>query len=68
VRIGKSDANRGFVFINNGKGELTYLPQDRSGLHFSNDLRSLQFISVKDKTYLLGSQIGDTLRSYMLDK
>src|SRR6185503_19883917 len=33
ARLGKTDANRGFVFLNDGKGNFTYVPQSISGLN-----------------------------------
>jgi hypothetical protein len=66
VRIGKTDANRGFVFLNDGKGHFTYVPQSMSGLNLSGDVRQLLFISSKDQTRLLVGQTGKAIISYML--
>jgi len=41
VRLGKSDANRGLVLINDGAGNFTYLPQPHSGLNVVGDVRSI---------------------------
>ena len=41
VRLGKSDANRGLVLINDGAGNFTYMPQPRSGLNVVGDVRSI---------------------------
>ena len=41
VRLGKSDANRGLVLINDGAGNFTYMPQPRSGLNIVGDVRSI---------------------------
>jgi hypothetical protein len=64
VRIGKSDANKGCLLLNNGKGSFTYVPQLQSGFNLSGDVRSI-------KTF--GSQIvfgvnNGSLSSYRLTK
>lgn len=41
VRLGKSDANRGLVLLNDGKGNFSYVPQPRSGLNIAGDVRSI---------------------------
>ena len=41
VRVGKSDANTGQILINDGKGNFSYLPPSRSGIHISGDVRSI---------------------------
>jgi len=47
VRLGKSDANRGMVLLNDGAGKFSYLSQQRSGLNVAGDVRSI--ISIGDK-------------------
>ena len=41
VRLGKSDANRGLVLLNDGAGNFSYVPQPRSGLNVVGDVRSI---------------------------
>jgi enediyne biosynthesis protein E4 len=41
VRLGKSDANRGLVLLNDGAGNFSYMPQPRSGLNVVGDVRSI---------------------------
>lgn len=44
VRIGKSDANKGQVFMNEGKRKYTYLPQTKSGLWIHGDVRATALV------------------------
>ena len=67
ARIGKTDANKGFVFLNDGKGKFTYVPQNKSGLDLGGDIRQLLFIPAKDRTHLLVGEIGKTIRRFTLD-
>ena len=68
ARLGKTDANRGFVFLNDGKGNFTYVPQSISGLNLSGDVRQLLFISSNDQTRLLVGETGKAIKSYKLKK
>ncbi|GAB2581331.1 VCBS repeat-containing protein [Spirosoma areae] len=45
VRTGNIDANYGQVFLNDRKGNFTYLPQYQSGLYLRGDVRSLTFVN-----------------------
>ncbi|WP_420146669.1 VCBS repeat-containing protein [Spirosoma sp.] len=45
VRTGNIDANYGQVFLNDRKGNFTYVPQYQSGLYLRGDVRSLMFIN-----------------------
>src|SRR5258706_1832748 len=66
ARLGKTDANKGFVFLNDGKGKFAYMPQYRSGLDLGGDIRQLLFISSKDRTDLLVGEIGKAIKKYTL--
>jgi hypothetical protein len=44
VRLGKSDANKGQVFMNQGKRKFTYLPQTKSGLWVQGDVRATTMV------------------------
>lgn len=66
VRIGKTDANRGFVFLNDGKGQFTYVPQARSGLNLSGDIRQLLFISAGTRGVMVSGETGRAIRLYPL--
>lgn len=65
VRIGKSDANEGILFLNDGKGNFTYDDQRRSGLNLKGDVRSLEVISANGKISLIVGETGETVKSYV---
>ena len=66
ARIGKTDANKGIVFLNDGKGKFTYVSQNKSGLNLGGDIRQLLFIPSKDRTDLLVGEIGKTIKTFTL--
>lgn len=68
VRIGKTDANRGFVFLNDGKGKFTFLSQAESGLDTDGDVRDLEFMTTGEQIHLLVTETGRPVRSYRLHK
>lgn len=68
VRIGKSDANRGVLLLNDGKGHFTYETQDRSGLNLQGDIRKLLFVTGAENTQLIIGRTGSTVKSYGLEK
>ena len=68
VRLGKSDANRGFVFLNDGKGQFSYMPQYQSGLKLEGDVRQFVFIPGKSSTSLLVGETGRKVTAYTLRK
>lgn len=44
VRLGKCDANKGQVFMNQGGREFAYLPQTKSGLWINGDVRAAAMV------------------------
>ncbi|HEX8037994.1 MAG TPA: VCBS repeat-containing protein, partial [Chryseosolibacter sp.] len=68
VRIGKADANRGLVFLNDGKGGFRYLTQDESGLDFQGDVREFIFTTAGKNVFLLGAETGEPVKTYLLRK
>jgi len=58
VRIGNISANHGQIFLNDGKGNFTYLPQYKSGLNIKGEVRSLQMINGK---LVIGRNMGSLL-------
>jgi hypothetical protein len=68
VRIGKTDANRGTVLFNDGKGNFEYLLQTRSGLDLQGDTRSLLFIDTPKGTSLLAGATGEVIHVIPLRK
>ncbi len=67
VRLGRSDANRGQVFMNDGKGLFSYLPSSLSGINLTDDTRSLTMIQVNKMDYLIAGQTGKPLITYKLN-
>ncbi len=41
IRIGIIDANQGQLFLGDGKGNFTYIPQAKSGLNLRGDIKSM---------------------------
>ena len=53
VKMGVIDANYGQLFEGDGKGNFRYISQPRSGLSITGDVKSLKFITVRGRRYLL---------------
>ena len=53
VKIGVIDASYGQLFEGDGKGNFTYIPQARSGLSITGDVKSLKFLTIRERGYLL---------------
>lgn len=64
VRVGKTDANRGFVFRNDGRGNFAYIPQFKSGFRLSGDVRDMLVLSSNAGELLLISETGDSIKCY----
>jgi hypothetical protein len=47
VRLGNISSNHGQVFLNDGKGVFTYVPQNKSGLDLKGEVRSILVINKK---------------------
>lgn len=60
VRIGKSDANRGLVLINDGMGNFSYLAPGNHGMDVSGDVRTI--VPIGDKIIL--GITGSKLRTF----
>ncbi|GAB3644248.1 VCBS repeat-containing protein [Spirosoma arcticum] len=68
VRIGKSDANRGQLFLNRGKGQFAYVPMSESGLLWTGDVRDAATVRLGGKTALLIGATGKTVWAFTLAK
>ncbi|AQG80054.1 VCBS repeat-containing protein [Spirosoma montaniterrae] len=68
VRLGKSDANRGQLFLNVGKGQFRYVPMPLSGLLWNGDVRDLAAVQIGGKTALLVGATNQPVRSFVLAK
>ena len=58
VRLGNISANHGQVYLNDGKGNFQYVPQYKSGLHVTGEVRSMGLVNGK---LLLGRNMGQVL-------
>ena len=68
VRLGRSDANKGFVFINDGKANFSYLPQSKAGLDLKDDTRELLLLNVLGQDCLIVGQTGKPILTYKLNQ
>ncbi|AUD04306.1 FG-GAP-like repeat-containing protein [Spirosoma pollinicola] len=66
VRLGKDDANRGQLFLNQGKGRFTYVPMAQSGLEWNGDVRDITPVQVAGRTELLIGTTGQAVRVFEL--
>jgi enediyne biosynthesis protein E4 len=53
VKLGPIDANYGELFEGDGKCNFRYIPQKQSGLSFTGDVKSIKYITVRDRKYIL---------------
>ena len=67
IRMGVIDANFGQLFEGNGKGGFTYVPQTRSGLKITGDIKSLQVIDVKGVKYVMAGINNFGVETYKLN-
>jgi hypothetical protein len=68
VRLGKDDANRGQLFLNQGKGRFAYTPMARSGLSWSGDVRDLATVRANGGISLLVGARGQSVSVFTLAK
>ncbi|HEX9514196.1 MAG TPA: VCBS repeat-containing protein, partial [Puia sp.] len=52
-QFGRLDASFGHILLNDGKGQLTWIAPDRSGLELRGQIRDIVEIPGKDKVHLL---------------
>jgi hypothetical protein len=52
-QFGRLDASAGAILLNNGHGQWSDIPADRSGLNLPGQIRDIESIPGKDMTYLL---------------
>ena len=53
VKIGVIDASYGQLFEGDGKGNFKYISQAVSGLSITGDVKSLKFLTIRGRRYLL---------------
>lgn len=71
VRLGKSDANRGQLFLNrsaSGKLQFDYVPMSQSGLLWNGDVRDIVTIRLAGQTELLVGVTNQPIRTFVLTK
>jgi hypothetical protein len=68
IRIGVIDANFGQLYEGDGKGNFTYIPQPKSGLSTTGDVKSLQMIEVAGDPYLLVGINNVGVKAYKLNR
>jgi len=71
VRLGKSDANRGQLFLNrsaSGKLQFDYVPMSQSGLLWNGDVRDIVTIRLAEQTELLVGVTNQPIRTFILAK
>ncbi|WP_215223506.1 VCBS repeat-containing protein [Echinicola shivajiensis] len=68
LRIGVIDANYGEVFLGNGKGDFSYLPQKQSGLSIKGDVKSILPITINNSQILLFGLNNQGIVAYQKSK
>lgn len=64
LKMGAINANQGSLFLGNGKGGFTYLPQFKSGLRTYGEVKSALPITIAGMPTLLIGATGQPLRAY----
>ena len=64
VSIGKFDANHGQLFLGDGKGNFTYVPQWQSGFNLRGDVRDVMVIDSKLKRSVMFTVNNRKVASY----
>ena len=64
IRLGLVDANYGKVFLGDGEGGFTYLPQPQSGLNVVGDVRSIVNPVIKGRSHLLFGINSSEIEAY----
>ena len=67
IKFGRYRANHGLVLINDGKGNFSTMPQQKSALHLRGDVRSMELIHGKGYVQLLVGMNDDSVRRYRLN-
>ncbi len=53
IKYGHFNANHGMLFLGDGKGNFTYIPQWQSGLNIRENVRSLQAVTTGNQIQLI---------------
>jgi hypothetical protein len=68
IKFGRYSANHGVLFLGNGKGGFSYVPQWQTGLHLSGDIRTVKTIVANNKIKFLIGANNDSLKVINLNK
>jgi hypothetical protein len=68
VRLGRNSSSRGMVFLNKGKGNFEYLPNQQSGVVLKGDVRELKTIEGSSQTTLVAGSIGNPVQTFSIQK
>jgi enediyne biosynthesis protein E4 len=68
IRMGVIDANFGQLFQGDGKGNFSYVPQEKSGLTTTGDVKSLRVIDTKGGRFLLLGINNVGVQSYRINE
>ncbi len=68
VKYGRYDANRGVLLLGNGKGSFNPVPNSKSGLNITGEVRDIISVQLpKNERLLLLARNNDTLLTYKID-
>lgn len=67
VSSGRQDANYGYVFFGDGKGNFNHRPSEPSGLVIKGDVRDMTIMEIQRKNYLLVGRNNQALKIYGID-
>ncbi|TAE31769.1 MAG: hypothetical protein EAZ91_06555 [Cytophagales bacterium] len=68
VRLGKSDANLGQVYINRGKNSFRLASNSESGIWLSGETRDFSLIRENGKTRLFVSRVAEPVQEFVLHR
>ena len=68
IKFGRHDANYGMLFLGDGKGGFTYVPQWQSGLNLRGDVRSIQTITMGDRVQMLFGVNNSPVKAFYFNK
>ncbi len=67
VRLGAIDANYGQLFEGDGRGNFKFIPQAKSGLKLSGDVKSIKMIKAASRQYFLAAINNNSVEAYQLN-
>ncbi len=53
IRMGVIDANFGHVYLGDGKGNFSFVPQEKTGMKVTGDTKSMKIVAIDGHDYLL---------------